>query len=291
MSLMNYHELTMGESRSSPSRNLQFRIICGIMTGCTVYSVMTSGVLQNVKVTEGEFPGGDLVYKFTGRDYAASNSLIDHVAKDISLKWKEYGGTAYTVYLDDPMVHNGRNQRFACGILLNDDTFTSAQENNQERKSVLMDKNADIVDPTPKEIEDLAAYELWARLKYSSQELPKAKAAVVEFKFTNGFVSALVHSYKVFPAIREYAKKHGAAGLVPIVVTSCDPAESMCTHYVPLENAEPFSLGQPEQEANAGDGLIKWSGVVDMLFAIKDQLLSFTPFGAKKTTESQSDEL
>lgn len=59
----------------------------------------------------------------------------------------------------------------------------------------------------------------------------------------------------------------------------------------PLENAEPFRLGQPEQEAQLGNGLVNWNGVVKMLFSIKDTLLRYTPFGAAKSTESPSDEL
>lgn len=197
MSLMNYHELTMNESNDSPARKKQFKIICSIMGGCIAYSVMTSGVLRSVDVSEGTFPGGEFVYKYTGRDYAAVNSLTEAVAKNLGVKEKDHGDTLYSLFLDDPLVINGRNQRFASGILLNENTVTGKQENNKERKKLLMEMNDEIVDPTEKEINELAAYELWPRLKYRTQELPKTKAAVVQFKFTNGFVSALVHSYKV----------------------------------------------------------------------------------------------
>ena len=194
---MNYHELTMNESNDSPARKKQFKIICSIMGGCIAYSVMTSGVLRSVDVSEGTFPGGEFVYKYTGRDYAAVNSLTEAVAKNLGVKEKDHGDTLYSLFLDDPLVINGRNQRFASGILLNENTVTGKQENNKERKNLLMEMNDEIVDPTEKEINELAAYELWSRLKYQTQELPKTKAAVVQFKFTNGFVSALVHSYKV----------------------------------------------------------------------------------------------
>lgn len=194
---MNYHELTMNESNDSPARKKQFKIICSIMGGCIAYSVMTSGVLRSVDVSEGTFPGGEFVYKYTGRDYAAVNSLTEAVAKNLGVKEKDHGDTLYSLFLDDPLVINGRNQRFASGILLNENTVTGKQENNNERKNLLMEMNDEIVDPTEKEINELAAYELWSRLKYQTQELPKTKAAVVQFKFTNGFVSALVHSYKV----------------------------------------------------------------------------------------------
>lgn len=194
---MNYHELTMTESKDSPARRKQFKIICAVMAGCTVYSVMTSGVLRPVVVSTGSFPGGEYIYRYTGRDYAAVNSLTEAVAKDLGMKERDHGDTLYSLFLDDPLAVSGRNQRFASGILLNDDTVTTKHENNQERKTVLMEINDGIIDPTEKEIKELAAYELWPRLKYQTQPLPKTKAAVVRFKFSNGFVSALVHSYKV----------------------------------------------------------------------------------------------
>lgn len=254
----------MTESPNSRSRKLQFRIICIVMVTCVVYSVISSGSLRPVEVKEGVFPGGEFVYKSTGRDYAASMSMVMGVAKDLGVKESEYGNTMYTVYLDDPLVVNGRRQRFAGGILLNEQTVTVKQETNEERRRILMGKNADIKDPSPKEVEELAAYELWPRLKYAALELPSVKAAVVEYTFTNGFVSALLHSYKVslysgkeiidyfgfgqycmltnfpfnldfsqvFPTIRKYAKEHGAPGMVPVVVTTCSIPDSKCTHYV-----------------------------------------------------------
>ena len=194
---MNYHELTMTESPDSPQRKLQFRVICLVMITCIVYSVVTSGALRPVEVTDGIFPGGEFIYKFTGRDYAASMSMVDSIAKDLGVKPSQYGNVMYTIYLDDPLVVNGRRQRFAGGILLNDQTVTPKQETNEERRRLLMDMNDQIKDPSKKEYEELAAYELWPRLKYTSQELPSVKAAVVEYKFSNGFVSALLHSYKV----------------------------------------------------------------------------------------------
>ena len=197
MSLMNYHELTMDEPADSPAKRKQFKIICAIMGGCTVYMVMSSGMLRPVEVSEGRFPGGDYIYRFTGRDYAAVNSLTESVAKDLTMKERHHGDTLYSLFLDDPLLVNGRNQRFASGILLNENTMTPNQETNEERKNVLMGLNDAIVDPTQDEIEGLAAEALWPRLKYQTQTLPAAKAAVVRFYFTNGFVSALVHSYKV----------------------------------------------------------------------------------------------
>jgi hypothetical protein len=203
--LMNYHELTMGQPRDTPSNRLQFRIICSVIVGAITYAVLTSGVLKPVIVTEGSFSGGEFVYKFTGRDYAASNSLVEAVARDAKVKERQYEKVLYTLFLDDPLKVNGRRQRFASGILLNDQTpgllKDPAKEEeattNDIRKAALMKMNEAIQAPTRNEIEDFAAHDLWPRLKYSTQKLPSVRAAVVQFTFTNGFVSALVHSYKV----------------------------------------------------------------------------------------------
>ena len=46
------------------------------------------------------------------------------------------------------------------------------------------------------------------------------------------FFKFILRHEQVFPAIRKYAKEHGASGLVPVVVSTCNIAESMCTHYV-----------------------------------------------------------
>lgn len=289
--LLNYHELTMGESKNSPAKTKQFRVICLVMAICVVYTLITSGALRPVEVYEGQFPGGEFIYKTTGRDYAASMSLTERVARDLSLKESHYGNTMYNLYLDDPLAVNGRRQRFASGILLNEATSTPKQESNEERKKVLMDIDAEVVPATKKERAEMAAWELWPKLNYHTVQLPSVKAAVVEYTFSNGFVSALLHSYKVFPAIRQYAKDHGAPGMVPVVVTNCHIKENKCFHYVPLADAENvFRLGKREYDATEGGGHINWAGVRKMLL----KLLSFGQMGGDQAPvkiEKQEEEI
>lgn len=57
---------------------------------------------------------------------------------------------------------------------------------------------------------------------------------------TYTFLQCIVLGLKVFPAIRKYAKEHGASGLVPIVMTTCDIKQSICTHYVVRNCASVF---------------------------------------------------
>ena len=160
--------------------------------------------LRPVLIQEGVFPGGKFVHKYTGRDYAASMSLLDSIAKDIHVRDKDYDHVLYNLYMDDPLAVNGRSQRFASGILLNQGMETAITnskqhefETNEQRKTALLELNESIEDPTPHEMEQMPAYELWKRLKYQTYELPPAKAAVAKYTFSNGFVSALLHSYKV----------------------------------------------------------------------------------------------
>jgi hypothetical protein len=225
--LMNYHELTLGQPRDSASNRLQFRVICSIIMACLTYMILSSGALKPVVVTEGIFPGGDFLYKFTGRDYAASNSLVEHVASALKIRERHQEHVLYTIYLDDPRTIHGRRQRFASGILLNDQTSrllllqdkntkkkkeedhplkneedSTSNTNNANRKATLLKINDSIKTPTRNEMETMAVHDLWPRLKYSSQKLPSVKAAVVKFPSTNGFVSSLVHSYKVRTYVR-----------------------------------------------------------------------------------------
>jgi hypothetical protein len=51
--LMNYHEMTMNEPRDSPARKQQYLVICTIMAGAFVYSVLQAGGLVPVDVTQG----------------------------------------------------------------------------------------------------------------------------------------------------------------------------------------------------------------------------------------------
>ena len=220
--LLNYHELTMGESRNSPARRKQFLIICSVMAAVLIYSLLTSGILITLDIQEGTFPGGDFVYKYTARDYAASMGLVRHVAGHLKLKERQYEDVMYSLYLDDSVNTGGRRQRFACGVLLNDHSRKSmrplakqkkkpvgagdtAADNDDfdegmtltDRKRMLLEKNDPKQDPpTEQQIQDMPAQDLWKLLNYESHKLPGTSAGIVHFPFTNGFVSALILSFK-----------------------------------------------------------------------------------------------
>jgi hypothetical protein len=266
--LMNYHEMTMTEGRDSPARRKQFLIICTVMLGAFIHSLLTAGGISTVNIQEGIFPGGDLVYKFTSRDYAATGSLMESIGKDVGIKPKDFADTMYTVYLDEPSTVAGRQQRFACGYLATD-------VEGKKIKKALLEKNDEKTAPTAEELYDLPARSLWPTLLYESQSLPSVKAAVVQFPFTNGFVSALVHSYKVIPALRAHvlaaSPDHGSNP--PVVISTCSSKEQMCTHYAPLVKSKKFLLGRPDSVAwikslPKETSMIDWKGVKRMFHRI-----------------------
>lgn len=126
-------------------------------------------------------------------------SLSRSIVEDLGLSpddyWKD--DWLYTVHLDDPERVFGKHQRFAGGILLRDDKHN--KENNKQWKKALMKKNEENEKPVgPDEKHDeIDILDLWPRLPYRSTQLPKVRAAVATFTFTNGVASALVHTYKV----------------------------------------------------------------------------------------------
>jgi len=129
--LLNYHEMTMNEPADSRNKRTQFLVVCSVMVSVLVYTLMTSGIFYPIDATEGVFPGGNFVYKFTYRDYAASMGLGRLVRKDWiqqnfettddSKQKKENDETVeaftYHVYLDDPSQMGGRRQRWMSGLL------------------------------------------------------------------------------------------------------------------------------------------------------------------------------
>jgi len=241
---MNYHELTMSESRDSPQKRKQFLLICTVMAAALVHSVLQAGGLESVVIEDGNFPGGDFVYKETKRDYAASASLEKLVGKtDAGLLAKDYIDRIYTLYLDDPNKMGGRRQRFASGYLVTDkDEMAAGMKEN------LLSKNEGKKHPSKEDILELGAIELWPRLLYKSSELPAVKAATVQFAHTGGFVSAMIFSLKIVPALRSFAQEHAAPGSPITIISTCSTVDNVCTHYAPLGKGTDFLLGHADTD-------------------------------------------
>jgi hypothetical protein len=218
MVLMNYHEMTMNEPRDSPARRQQFLVICSVMAAAFVYTAMTSGFFLSVQATEGPFPGGNYCYKFAVRDYAASNGQSRRISEDWALattpseekddfvklqgeekdefkrRKKQLEGKIYHVFLDDPFHMGGSRQRYMSGVLVSD-------ADKAEYCEPLMALNPKIEKTIAKNkkiaFEDKSTAEIFQETPYEHVNLPSVNSLVVQFPFTNGFVSALIFSYKV----------------------------------------------------------------------------------------------
>lgn len=255
--LMNYHAMTMNEARDSPARRRQFLVICTVMAAAFLYSFTMAGGFSPLNYLEGNptFPGGEWIYKFTERDYAASYGLVTSIGRELGLKRTRLVDKMYVVYLDDPKkITSGRKQRFAGGYLFPPGVKTS--EDDAGIKEKLLATNEKKGPITDHDRVDLAAQRLWPLIKYETVQLPTVPALVATFAFTDGFVSALLHSYRVIPAMRAAAKERMIQNGLPentpvVVVTTCSGKESMCTHYAPLEQTEVFLLGRPTTEVYA----------------------------------------
>lgn len=118
--------------------------------------------------------------------------MIESIATDIEVHpKKEIGDLLYSLYLDDPMTIGVRPPRFASGILVD--------RKGADKKKTLLGMNDVIRQRQISENDDLPAYKLWECTTYESTLLPRVDAAVVQFPFTDGIVSALVLSYRVRP--------------------------------------------------------------------------------------------
>lgn len=318
MANLNYHELTMGEPRDSPARRQQFLIICSIMASAFVYSALTSGALQPVKsaVTTGAFPGGNFCFKAAERDYAASMGLGRTIAEEYGAvvagasagkpyrddeatittttlpgdddkkeereTKKKMTSKMYHIYLDNPMEVSGMYQRWMTGVLVSDAEKADfcdpllAQNPHIEK---LVAKNRHF------SADEKNAREVFHETMYEMVDLPSVDSLVLQFPFTDGFISALIFSYKVrmvasvdegafytcslyegriivsysifhstihskqvLPVLRTMAKEQGVEGNVPVVISHCSKEQEMCTHFVPLVQGKDFLIGRPTTE-------------------------------------------
>ena len=147
------------------------------------------------------------------RDYAAAYGLIEEIATDLQVTPGNYVDLMYNLYLDDPMLVGGPNQRFATGILV--DHHGSSPSDQLSYKETLLQSNAGIIaaaaaaarameaaatgKPKKQDATTTTPQEHFRRQPWEVVSLPSVDAAVVQFPYTNGFVSLLITSYRVSP--------------------------------------------------------------------------------------------
>lgn len=165
------------------------------------------------------------------RSHLASNSgdNDDSVFDDI----------LHAVYIDLDTTHSGVGRYFA-GILIDESMASYKQTLLDRNNSSLFSNKTD---------DEMAKYD---HIQYQVGDLPSVRAIVATFPWTDGFVSALLHNYKVFPALHKYAEKHFATREKFVVSTTCNREKQMCLHYVPMIQQKDFLLGYPDTDAYDG---------------------------------------
>ena len=201
----------MEENKDSPQRRYQFIVICSMIAFCFTYSVYISGILLTIEPFETEFPGGTFCYKPISRDYASSMGLggrlqkdileafpeEDDAAKEISVKDRKkiIEDKVYHVYLDNPEDVPGAHQRYMSGVLVSDDTdkLSFCDPLFEKNPGILREKKLHQDEPE----KEKKASDVFFQTVYESVGLPSVDSVAIRFPFSNGFLSALVFSYKV----------------------------------------------------------------------------------------------
>ena len=169
------------------------------------------------------------------RDYASTGGFWRETREHLLGK-KEgddsgYDDDLYAVYIDMTAEYNSVG-RFFTGILID--------ESKAPMKQTLLETNMQIKKKDKNEI------------PYEIGDLPSVRAAVAKFPWTDGFVSGLLHNFKVWPALYRYAQKNFPEGQKFFVSISCNREKQMCTHYIPMIESEKFLLGHSDTKDYGG---------------------------------------
>ena len=160
---------------------------------------------------------------------------------------KSFDDKLYAVYIDDVTTSNGR---FFSGLLTSEDSSANGEKHDDSALNSDHSMKQRLLDSPNREMSDFQRKERneFERREYSIGTLPSVKCAVATFPYTDGFVSALLTNYKVFPTIAKYVKKMAKGKL--IISTTCNRDKLMCTHYIPLEDGdgEKFLIGHQSTE-------------------------------------------
>jgi len=250
--------------KNSPAQRKQFLLICVGGFSFFFHSIISAGILESPSIyDDGVYPGGVFVHKLIVRDYAASMGAVRLLQEDLdsiqepdeaeedgkkeneelgldttSVKPTPKGSFAnltYSIFMDDTDVTVGNGMgRFCSGVLL-DPTTLFIKDKLLETNSFERRNNNE--------------NDFWGH-DYTVATIPSVRAVIGTFPSTNGFISALIHQFKVFPAMVRFAQERNIEG--PIVIsTRCDIDKSMCTHYIPLEQGVAFLMGHTDSATYA----------------------------------------
>jgi len=232
---ISYEELQLNQGPPSTKERLQqIALLLVLGGGFALFSFWDAGVFSPVVVAEDVFPGGEFIYKFVARDYAVCGGNMRRLASDCSmLESDDWNNLFYCVFLDDDSQIPSDKTRFFVGAIVD--------QTNRDKKEALLEKNL-LLPETGSSTHVFADFiqgskpsqgkseQFWKQLPYKKGKLPKVKSALVQFRFTNGFVSSLIYKYKVTPALIKYAKQHGVVDH-PLTIVTCSVHKKICTHY------------------------------------------------------------
>lgn len=238
---VSYHELNSGTKRTerhTTAERKQFLVVCVIGAAVFFNALINAGLFEPVVIRDdGIFPGGKFVYKLVeNKDYASTGGLWRKVRSD--LKTEDhleddffFDRHLYAVYIDNFGTGNGR---YFVGPIVNN--------SNNDMKQRLIQSN---LNTSTKE-------NTFDKQDYKIGELPSVRSLVADFPFTDGFVSALLHNYKVFPAMEKHAKSEFPDLEKVVISITCIREQRMCTHFVPMIKGNSFLMGHPNTKEYVG---------------------------------------
>lgn len=246
---VSYHELNANTPRSArhtAGERKQFLVVCVIGVAVLLNAFINAGLFEPVVVKDGVYPGGEFMYKLVeDKDYAATGGLWRRIRRDLRTEHhleddKSFDKDLYAVFIDVDSSNIAGTGRFFTGVL-------NADSDTRQR---ILDVNGEV---SKRDVND-EKYTKFDFMEYDIENLPNAKCAVATFPYTDGFVSALLHNYKVFPALVRHARALSSGGKLVISMT-CNREKQMCTHYITLEEGEKFLLGHPDTSEYSGSSL------------------------------------
>lgn len=273
---------------TSPKERMKQLIVITIFgIAFLTYHLYDAGAFHDVHVTQGVFTTSStaFVYKTIARDYLTSAGSMRSLSDDLLLQDYEFTkNQIYTIFLDNTKVIPTNYKRFIVGTIVeNDDDprmlLLSKNNDNDDDTSTVSNTNVYAEYKNDDDDKDGRSQRFWNSVNYNIGIIPeKTSVAKVSFRFTDGFISSMIHSYKVIPKIVEYMKKEKNI-VDPIIIYTCNSDEAMCTFYSPLENMSQFHLNELDTNEYASK-LIK-----EKKMESKDDSTASTEEDKKKDTE------
>jgi len=254
--MLSSHEMEAMNPTSPKERMKQLIVIsiCGI--AMLSYHLYDAGAFHDVHITQDVFTISStaFIYKTIARDYLTSAGTMRSLSDDLLLQDYEFRkNQIYTIFLDNTKLIPTNYKRSIVGTIV--------EKNNDDRRMLLLSKNDDNAndDTSASASSDSNVYaeyknddddkdgrseRFWNSINYNIGIIPeKTNVLKVSFRFTNGFLSSMIHFWKVVPKIVEYIKKEKNI-VEPVIIYTCNSEEQICTFYSPLENMSQFHLNE-----------------------------------------------